>query len=202
MSVLLLSGGVDSLVLLAREVRAGRAPRLCVSFDYGQRHRRELEAAWQIAGVYRVPHTTLRLPPEPFTASALTGGGDVPKGLHFADPAQAATVVPNRNMTMLALAGGLAVKCGAKAVLFGAHAGDAAVYADCRAGFVAAVSEAMVLACGVRVEAPFLTMDKAAVVALGAGLGVPFALAWSCYVGGDEPCGECGACAERQGAGA
>jgi 7-cyano-7-deazaguanine synthase len=198
-SVLLLSGGLDSLVLLARECAAGRPP-LCVSFDYGQRHRRELDAAARIAERYEVGHVVLTLPP--LAGSALTGGGTVPKGLHFADAGQGVTVVPNRNAVMIAHAASLAVQHGRRRVLFAAHAGDRDVYPDCREGFVRAMSEAMILACGVSVEAPFVTRDKRGIVALGKELRVPFDWAWSCYEGGETPCGECGACRERRESGA
>jgi 7-cyano-7-deazaguanine synthase len=193
-SVLLLSGGVDSLVLLARECHAGRPP-VCVSFDYGQRHVRELEAARDIAHVYHVPISVLPLPR--LGGSALTGDGEIPKGLHFADARQAATVVPNRNMVMLSVAASVATATGHDRVLFAAHAGDRAVYQDCRAEFVQALNAATLLACGVGVEAPFLSMSKREIVLLGRSLDVPFAVAWSCYEGGKSPCGKCGACVER-----
>jgi 7-cyano-7-deazaguanine synthase len=194
-SVLLLSGGLDSLVLLARECHAGRPP-VCVSFDYGQRHRKELYAAESIAAVYRVRRMLLSVPRAAIAGSALTGGGVVPHA-HYSDPSQAATVVPNRNLVMLSLAGGVAVRLGADRVLFAAHAGDAAIYPDCRKGFVEAASGAMRLACGVGIVAPFLGLAKREIVALGRELDVPFSLAWSCYEGNGQPCGRCGACVER-----
>jgi 7-cyano-7-deazaguanine synthase len=113
-----------------------------------------------------------------------------------------ATVVPNRNLLFLSLAGAVAVGSGLKTVLFSAHAGDAAVYPDCRPEFVAAADRALGLACGVGVEAPFLAMTKGEIVALGRELGVPLERTWSCYLGGEEPCGRCGACVERGEAGA
>jgi 7-cyano-7-deazaguanine synthase len=196
MSVLLLSGGVDSLVLLARECHAGRPPR-CLIINYGQRHRREVEQANSIAEVYRVACATIRLPSAIFLGSALTGGDPVPLDRHYADPGQASTVVPNRNMVFLAIAAAYAVQLGEDLVLFAAHAGDYPVYPDCRPEFVDAADAALRLACGVRVSAPFVGMTKAEVVRLGRSLDVPFSLSWSCYQGGDEPCGRCGACVER-----
>lgn len=196
MSVLLLSGGVDSLVLLAREVAAGRNP-LCVSFAYGQRHFRELYAGNAIAWHYGVEQTCLTLPANLLEGSALTGAGDVPVGKHFTDPSQAATVVPNRNLLFIAAAATEAVRRGLGMVLFACHAGDSAIYLDCRPEFVHAADTALYLACGVHVAAPFLSMSKREIVQLGRELNAPLEMAWSCYMGGDEPCGQCGACVER-----
>lgn len=195
-SVLLLSGGVDSLVILAQECREGRPVR-CLTFDYGQQHRdAEIIAAERIAQWYAVPHHVVSLPR--LGGSALTGDGALPAGLHYADPAQAATVVPNRNLVLLSVAASWAVRLGRSAVLFGAHAGDAAIYPDCRPAFVEAADIILQLACGVRVRAPLLRKTKRDIVLLGRELGVPFALAWSCYAGGAVPCGTCGACVERR----
>ncbi len=196
MSVLLLSGGLDSAVLLAREVNEHRHLKCCVSFAYGQRHRRELDFAYQLAHYYGCRHMQINLDLAAFRGSALTGGGDVPHA-HFKDPVQSATVVPNRNAVMLATAAVIAVKVSVNRVLFAAHAGDAAIYPDCRPDFVEAMAAAMQLACGVRVEAPFLFMAKRDIIQLGRQLQVPFDMTWSCYEGGAVPCGQCGACIER-----
>lgn len=195
MSVLLLSGGLDSAVLLAREVNVGRKP-LCVGFDYGQRHKRELVSARQIADHYLCWLFEVKVPADLFGNDALTGHVPVPHA-HFEDRSQIATVVPNRNMILLSLAAAIAVKYREPNVLFGAHKGDAAIYPDCRPTFVKALDMATAMACGVSISAPFLAMTKRDVVALGRKLEIPFDLTWSCYQGGDEPCGQCGACRER-----
>ena len=194
-SVLLLSGGLDSLVLLAQECHGGQKPH-CLSFDYGQRHVRELEAAKRIVATYKVPHTVLTLPPETFGGSALTGAGDVPHA-HYANPSQQATVVPNRNMVFLSLAGSLAVHLGFRRVLFACHRGDWDIYPDCRPEFADKMRKAMELACNIQIETQFINMTKSEIVRIGRTLGVPFELAWSCYEGGEKPCGQCGACIER-----
>src|SRR5262245_3790139 len=156
-SVLLLSGGLDSLVLLARECQEGRPP-LCVSFFYGQRHAREMNAAAKIADHYGVGRLRLDLPEDSLKGSALTDGAGVsiPLDKHYADPSQAATVVPNRILLFLSAAAAVAAGRGLKTVLFAVHRGDAAVYPDCRPEFVAAADAATQLGCGVGVEAPFL----------------------------------------------
>lgn len=193
--VLLLSGGLDSLVLLARECTQGRKP-LCVTFSYGQRHQREIASAMAIARHYEAEHSLIGIPAIALHGSALTGSGDVPHA-HYADPAQVATVVPNRNMVFLALAGALARQRGLWRVLFAAQQNDALIYADCRPNFVQSISHAMHLGCGISVEAPFLHLTKREVVQLGRELNAPLELSWSCYEGGTLPCGKCGACIER-----
>jgi len=194
--VVLLSGGLDSAVLLAVEAAAGNEP-MCLSFDYGQRHAdRELAAAGAVAEYYGAERVVIGLPPDVFRGSALTGGGPVPHG-HYADPAQAATVVPNRNMVLVACAAAYARSAGRGLVGVAAHKGDAAVYPDCRPEFFDALGAALRFGCGVRLHAPFLSLTKREVVAIGRDLSVPFRLTWSCYEGGEAPCGLCGACVER-----
>lgn len=193
MSVVLLSGGLDSAVLLAHVFDTVGRPIRTLSVGYGQRHERaEMHAAYRVAEHYRVPRLRADLPAELFAGSALTGGAGELTGT--------ATVVPGRNLAFLSLAVAHAAGVGSTAVYIASHKGDEAVYPDCRAGFVAAVSAAAELGYGVKVLAPFLDMAKREIVARGRELGVPFDLTWSCYAGGAEPCGKCGACVERAGA--
>jgi 7-cyano-7-deazaguanine synthase len=198
MSIILLSGGLDSLVMLAAEPRAGTE---CITFRYGQRHRREIDHAARIAAAYSVPHTVIditgAIPPCP-----LLGHGTIPAGARHDDPVQLATVVPNRNAVMISVASAWASARGHSRVLIGCHASDHAVYMDCRPNFIMDIDRAMAAGCGVRVVAPFVHKTRREVIELGRAAGVDFSLAWSCYEGGDEPCGACGACVERREAGA
>ena len=196
-SLILLSGGLDSAVLLASIFNSEHRPLYCVGFDYGQRHEKELWSGFQLAHFYGSIWERVNLPRSLFAGSALTGHGDVPHA-HYRDPAQSATVVPNRNIIFLSMAGTIAVRHGLKRILFAAHAGDAAIYPDCRHQFVGAIDRAMRESCGVAVEAPFLAKNKRDIVAMGRELGVPFDMTWSCYEGRDRPCGKCGACVERE----
>ncbi len=109
------------------------------------------------------------------------------------------TVVPNRNMILLSLAVGYAITIGAKKVFYGAHAGDHAIYPDCRREFVAAMKRAIPVAdwAAVELEAPYLDLDKGDIAIRGKNLGVDYSLTWTCYKGGDKACGKCGACRER-----
>ncbi len=111
-----------------------------------------------------------------------------------------ATVVPNRNMLLIATAAAWAMSLKATSVAYGAHGGDHAIYTDCRPAFADALDKAIRLADWheVSLERPFVGMDKTAIVQRGVELGVPFALTWSCYVGGDKHCGKCGTCVERK----
>jgi len=194
-SVVLLSGGVDSMTVLAYEMHAGRNC-LTLSIDYGQRHRCEVNAAEAIAAYYGVPWQKVVLPT--LAHAALTGFGEVPKGLPPQDSAQSATVVPGRNLLLISVAVSIATGKGIGRVLFGATADDAAIYPDCQTSFVMATSEAVRSAYGVEVIAPFLATSKVEVVRLAHRLGVPLGMAWSCYdPQGESPCGLCGACLAR-----
>lgn len=198
--LVLLSGGLDSTTALAHSHHAGTA-KLAVSVDYGQRHRRELDAAARVAGHYRVEHLVLD-----FTGwGALLGGSaltdrsvEVPHG-HYADPTMAVTVVPNRNATLLAAAAGVAAAHGCTHVVTAVHAGDHPVYPDCRPEFVDAARRTIELGTGeqVTLDAPFVHMSKTDIAALAGALGAPVGLTWSCYEGQSLHCGQCGTCVER-----
>ena len=199
-TALIYSGGVDSTVLLAHLLAEGREVH-CLSGDYGQRHRRELEAARAICAHYGVDHrlADLRALAPLFGSNALTGGVKVPEG-HYEEESMKATVVPNRNMLLISVATAWAVSLRAESVAYGAHGGDHAIYPDCRPEFAEALDRAVRLADWheVRLERPFVKMDKADIVRRGAELDVPFGLTWSCYVGGERHCGKCGTCVERK----
>jgi len=110
------------------------------------------------------------------------------------------TVVPFRNAILLSIACGIAESRGAEGLVIAAHGGDHAIYPDCRPEFAEALDRAVRLADRheVRLERPFVKMDKADIVRRGAELDVPFGLTWSCYVGGERHCGKCGTCVERK----
>ena len=199
--VVLLSGGMDSTALLAHAVASGTVAG-ALSVNYGQRHAVELEAAKAVAEHYGVPHFVLDLTSwgSLLSGSALTDASvDVPEG-HYAAPNMAVTVVPNRNATMLMAAAGVAESLGADVVLTAVHAGDHAVYPDCRPEFIAAASLAANLGTGgkVHIDAPFVHITKTDIAQTGHLLGAPFALTWSCYKGGAKHCGKCGTCVERK----
>jgi 7-cyano-7-deazaguanine synthase len=200
-----LSGGLDSTTL-AYELAAEGHDLVALSFDYGQRHAKEVEFAARTAGRLGAEHhlVDLRTVGPLLSGSALTSGDiEVPEG-HYTDESMAVTVVANRNAIMLSIAVGAAVARGAEAVAAAVHAGDHTVYPDCRPEFIEAIQhEARVanegfIAEGFEVRAPFLGLGKDEIVRRGAALGVPFEDTWSCYVGGEVHCGRCGTCVERR----
>lgn len=193
--VVLLSGGIDSTVLLADRVARGD-DCLAVTFDYGQIHVREVDAAEKIANHLQVPWRMVWLP---LGGSALTGQGDIPNG--HAETIDA-TYVPGRNLVMIAIGASFAERFSASVVLIGANIEDAAGYPDCRPKFITAMDQAVSLATarGISVSAPYLSRTKAEIIARGRELEAPLSLTWSCYRGEPQPCGRCGACEARQAA--
>lgn len=201
-AVAVVSGGLDSTVLLYLLRSEGWALR-GLSFDYGQRHVRELDVARAIAADLGVTHDVvdLRSVGALLTGSALTDRSvEVPAG-HYTDDSMKATIVSNRNAIFASVAIGVAVSEGADAIALGVHAGDHTVYPDCRPEFIAATEHQARIANDrpdLRVLAPFVDKSKADIVRCGAELGVPMARTWSCYEGGDLHCGTCGTCVERR----
>jgi 7-cyano-7-deazaguanine synthase len=136
---------------------------------------------------------------EQFESDLLQKGGEIPKG-HYEEETMKKTVVPFRNGIMLSIAGGFAESKGAHGLVIAAHSGDHAIYPDCREDFLRAMADAIRLGTYARVEVmrPFVTMTKTEIARRGRDLGVDFSQTWSCYVGGDVQCGECGTCVERR----
>jgi 7-cyano-7-deazaguanine synthase len=200
-AVVLLSGGMDSVTALYHTAKE-RPVTAALSFDYGAKHNaRELpEAAWH-ARELGIRHVLIPLKfiAEHFASALLEGGEAIPKG-HYEEDSMRQTVVPFRNGIMLSVAAGVAESCGAGALVIAAHAGDHAVYPDCRESFMAAMAEAIRQGtyAGIDVLRPFIALNKAEIAARGAVLGVDFERTWSCYVGAEIHCGECGTCVERR----
>ena len=202
-TVAVVSGGMDS-VTLAHLCHSRNDDLTLISFDYGQRHRKELTCARLAASDLKVPHhvVDLRALRPLLSRSALTTDQEVPEG-HYAAETMAQTVVPNRNAIMLNIAAGLAVAIGADRVATGVHAGDHFIYPDCRPAFIASQTETLQIANegfavdGFEIEAPFLYKTKAEIAGIGQGLEVDWTRTWSCYQGGAFHCGRCGTCVER-----
>lgn len=206
-AVAIVSGGLDSTVL-AYLMRASRdADELhLLSFNYGQRHKRELEYAAATSTRLKCEWTKIDLEKAGLTTllkgSALTDAAvEVPEG-HYAADSMRATIVPNRNSIMLAIAYAAAVADGAEEVGIAVHSGDHAVYPDCRPEFISAFQQAErqanLWSTPITLVAPFLFWSKARIVRAGADLNVPFRETWSCYKGGEVHCGACGTCVERR----
>ncbi|CUH46834.1 7-cyano-7-deazaguanine synthase QueC [Ruegeria atlantica] len=201
-TTLVCSGGLDSVSLAHVLAAEGNLSRL-VSFDYGQRHTKELTFAALCSERLSVPHHVidLRSVGASLTGSALTDDVDVPDG-HYAEETMKVTVVPNRNAIMLTIAYGVAAAQGDNAVATAVHGGDHFIYPDCRPAFTDAFDTMQRAAldgyADVALHVPFVHRSKADIVREGARVDTPFDQTWSCYKGGDVHCGRCGTCVERR----
>lgn len=201
-SIVLVSGGMDSCVCAAREAKAG--PTSFIHFNYGQRtERRELKSFRALARRLGVRETLV----VDLSAMATIGGTTLLKGRgsipapQFKKGEVPSTYVPFRNGIMLAYAAAWAEVTGARRLVIGAVEADSSGYPDCRRSFLDAFSRAIALGtkAGVRlrVEAPLVGMTKGEIVRLGARLGAPFDLTWSCYATETRACGSCESCLLR-----
>lgn len=213
MKILVLSsGGVDSTTCLAMAVKeVGAENVLALSVYYGQKHDKEIQAAKKVAEYYGVrrmeldlsvifagsncsllKQSTEEIPLESYAQQIEETHGEKP----------VSTYVPFRNGLFLSSAASIALSHGCSKIMYGAHADDAAgaAYPDCSVDFVNAMNQAIYLGSGnqLTIEAPFVSLTKADVVKKGLELGVPYELTWSCYEGGEKPCGKCGTCIDRQ----
>ena len=212
-ALVLFSGGLDSTTCLALAIeRYGAENVLALSVSYGQKHTKELEAARAVAAYYGVRLQALDLAAifADSDCSLLKGSSqEIPKKsyaeqLSETDGAPVSTYVPFRNGLFLSSAASVALSNGCSVIYYGAHADDAAgnAYPDCSQEFNDAINTAIFLGSGkqLRLEAPFVGKTKADVVAEGLRLNAPYHLTWSCYEGGERPCGLCGTCRDRAAA--
>lgn len=198
-AILILSGGMDSTTLL-HEYKDRIA--MAVTFDYGSNHNaREIKCARINCEMLDIPHIVIPLQfmGQYFKSSLLAGADAIPEG-HYADDNMRSTVVPFRNGIMLAVACGLAESNRLRFVMIANHGGDHAIYPDCRAPFIDAMSQAMRHGTydGITIFAPYTNISKADIARRGKKLGVDYALTYSCYKGGEKHCGKCGTCVERK----
>jgi len=201
-TLVLCSGGLDS-VILADKVANERALSGLISFDYAQRHAKELSFAGRCAERHGVAHDIIDISAvgARLSGSALTDDIAVPDG-HYAHETMKVTIVPNRNAIMLTIAFAIAAARGVKAVGAAMHGGDHFIYPDCRPEFLEAFASMQKCALDGgkpdELYTPFVTCSKADIVGEGARLKTPFAETWSCYKGGHIHCGRCGTCIERR----
>jgi|TARA_B110000503_G_scaffold52664_1_gene84638 7-cyano-7-deazaguanine synthase len=197
--VVIFSGGMDSYTLLNRALKNDLQVS-AVTFNYGQRHAKEIEYAVSACVELNVPHKVIDITAinELLQGSSLTSNIDIPEG-HYADETMRSTIVPNRNMILLSLAVGYAISIGAEKVFYGAHSGDHAIYPDCRPEFVEKMNNVCAIANyePVEIVTPYLNYDKGEIVKDGLLMGLDYTKTWSCYNGKDMACGKCGACFER-----
>lgn len=206
-AVVLLSGGLDSAVALWWARSRGYNCH-ALSFDYGQRHNRELKSAQKLARKAHIPHRAVRFA-LPWGGSALTskkislphhplariGQGRIPS-----------TYVPARNTLFLSFALSWADQMDAEAIVIGANALDYSGYPDCRPNYLRAFEKVSRLGTRrgaeqkrpIKILAPLVKLNKAQIVRLGRRLKAPLEITWSCYQGGQKPCGQCDSCKLRE----
>lgn len=198
-ALIVISGGMDSTTML---YEFQNEIALAVTFDYGAKHgAKEIPLARMHCERLGIEHIVIGMDfmQRHFRSSLLTGGEDIPEG-RYDDENMRSTVVPFRNGIMLSIACGLAESRGLKRLMIANHAGDHAIYPDCRPLFVEAMSRATQEGTYDRIviDAPYTHLTKAEIAARGKRLGVNYAETWSCYKGGDTHCGCCGTCVERR----
>lgn len=198
-SIIIVSGGMDSITMLydfKNRIALG------VSFNYGSNHNaREIPFAEMHCKRLGIPHITIDLAfmPKYFKSSLLEGADAIPEG-NYDDENMKSTVVPFRNGIMLSIAIGIAESHQLKYVMMANHAGDHAIYPDCRPEFVKAMSAAAKAGtyADVEVLTPYTNITKTDIARIGKRLGIDYTETWSCYKGGEKHCGKCGTCRERK----
>lgn len=204
-AIVLFSGGLDSTTCLYWALQEGYSCET-LTVSYGQKHIREVHAAQTIAEKLKVKQHSVTLDLPWLATSSLVGEGKTIPNQPLAQITNGqipSTYVPGRNLMFLSVAASLADAVGADAIVAGPNAIDFSGYPDCTPDFFEAAGRAINLGtqCGVKkglkVLAPLMHLSKTDIVQLGAKLGVPFELTWSCYNGGEKPCGYCDSCKLR-----
>lgn len=197
--VILYSGGMDSTTALyeyANDIR------LAVSFDYGSKHNaKEIEYARKNCELLNIEHRIINIDFNElgFKSDLLKSGDDIPNG-HYKAETMKKTVVPFRNGIMLSIVAGIAESLECKRLLISNHAGDHAIYPDCRASFIDSMNEAIAYGTynNINIFAPYTHLSKREIALRGLKIKVPYEYSYSCYNGGDVHCGTCGTCTERK----
>ena len=210
-ALVLFSGGVDSTTCLALAIeKYGKENVVPLSIHYGQKHDKEVQAAEVILRHYGMQGMEIDLTPvfAHSNCSLLAHSDEAVPEASYAEQlagrngAPVSTYVPFRNGLFLSCAASIALSVGCCCVYYGAHRDDAAgaAYPDCSEDFFRSMDRAVYEGSGkaLHIEAPFIDKNKAQIVAEGLRLGVPYELTWSCYQGGDKPCGVCGTCIDRR----
>jgi len=197
--VVIYSGGMDSFTLLNQAIAQGKKV-YALSFNYGQKHAKELHYAQKVCDDLALPHKIVDITAihQLLLGSSLTDDIEIPEG-HYEEDSMKSTVVPNRNMILLSLAIAYAVSIKAESVYYGAHGGDHAIYPDCRPEFIekmAAVSKVANYE-DIDIIAPFQNINKTEILNKGLAMGLDYSKTWTCYNGRERACGKCGACQER-----
>lgn len=197
-AIVLLSGGLDSAVAASQAHALWGTDCLAIIFDYGQRHSKEIQNAKKLADRFGWVWIIQKFSVP--AKSALIGEGDVNQIVR----GYPASFVPGRNLIMLSFAASVAWTLEAEVIVGGWNVIDYSGYPDCREDFLSSMEKTLNLALGyeqyykIRIRRPLILMNKKEIILLGKDLGTPFELTWSCYEGGEHPCGVCGSCLHRQ----
>ncbi|MGB1298134.1 MAG: 7-cyano-7-deazaguanine synthase QueC [Psychrobium sp.] len=198
--VVIYSGGMDSYTVLHKAIEEGKDV-YPLTFNYGQRHSKEIEYAAAVCEKLNVPHKIVDISAinQLMAGSSLTSDDiEIPEG-HYEEESMKSTVVPNRNMVLLSMAIAYAVSLDARAVYYGAHSGDHAIYPDCRPEFVEKMNDVSQIANyePVDIVSPYIDVDKIGILTDGLRMGLDYGETWTCYNGREQACGKCGSCEER-----
>lgn len=199
-ALVVFSGGMDSTVGVYWAVKNYREVET-LSFNYGSKHN-DMEYSYAQKTCEKLGLKNVRISldfvNQFFKSDLLKSGGEIPEG-HYAAENMKSTVVPFRNGIMLAIAAGYAESQGCDVLVLGNHAGDHAIYPDCREEFIDGIKKAIYEGTykNIEVVSPFCNISKTDVCKLGSELGVDFSLTYSCYKGHEKHCGKCGTCTER-----
>ena len=198
-TIILYSGGMDSTVAL---YKYAERIKLALSFHYGSKHnQKEIEKAAQNCHDLNIEHRIVELDMNKmgFISNLLTSGDEIPNG-HYEDDNMKKTVVPFRNGIMLSIAAGIAESIDCNKILISNHAGDHAIYPDCREDLIKNMNNAVSAGTynQVEIQAPFTKLSKREIALIGKELNVPFEHTYSCYNGKETHCGTCGTCTERK----
>ena len=192
------SGGLDSYTLLNKAMK--NFDRIeAITFNYGQKHNKEIEYAKSNCVELNIKHEVVNLDLENILAgSALVGDIDIPEG-NYDKEKMKQTIVPNRNMIMISVAASLVIKNDIEYLWYAAHSGDHEIYPDCRPEFIDKMAAVLEI-CDyhkIKFEAPFQNLSKNEIVATGLSMNLDYSKTWTCYEGKEKPCGKCSACLER-----
>jgi len=196
-AVILLSGGLDSSTVLYW-AKKHSYKCFCLIFDYGQRHKKELESAKKIAVSAGCPYQVVKINLPWNKSSLIDKKQKIPVNKTSINKLPS-TYVPGRNTIFISFALSYAETIGAKEIFIGANSVDFSGYPDCRPDYYKAMNQVLkALGTGIKVNAPILRLTKSGIIKLGLKLGVPYKFTWSCYNGDKHPCGKCDSCKFRQ----
>lgn len=197
--VVIYSGGMDSFTVLHKAIEEGKEV-YPLTFNYGQRHSKEIVYAANVCKTLNVGHKIVDISAinQLMAGNSLTDDIDIPEG-HYEEDSMKSTMVPNRNMVLLSMAIAYAVSLDAKAVYYGAHSGDHAIYPDCRPEFVEKMNDVSQIANydPVDIVSPYIKVDKIGILTDGLRMGLDYGQTWTCYNGREHACAQCGSCQER-----